>query len=111
MRLQIALLLSTSLFGRSFTILSRVLHFSTLAQTHRHSSPIHMVPQTKQVPSWADLQSSVAENPVGRTLNDEVELRQQGRGSPNVQNTLRLFGKDHETPAITLYRDHAGWCP
>jgi hypothetical protein len=111
MRLHTALLISTFVYGRSFSFLSRVLSCSTSAPSDRFVSPIHMIPQTTQVPSWTDLQSSVADDPVGRSLNDEVELRAKGRASPHVQNKLRLFDGEDKTPAITLYRDHAGWCP
>lgn len=60
------------------------------------------------VPSWADLTSQVATTPVGQALNNEVELRKNGKGSAHVQNTLRKFDSD-EDPKIILYRDHAGW--
>ncbi len=66
---------------------------------------------TATIPSWTDLQSTVAETSVGKALNYEVELRKQGKGSAHVQNKLRLFGSKDPKPAITLYRDHAGWCP
>lgn len=55
----------------------------------------------------------MAETPVGKSLNDEMELRKQGKGSAHVQNTLRLFesSNNNKLPPIKLYRDHAGWCP
>ena len=58
--------------------------------------------------SWSDLQKQVGETVVGKALNAEAELRNQGRGSAHVQNKLRKFGSDDE-PQITLFRDHAGW--
>jgi glutathione S-transferase len=61
-------------------------------------------------PSWEELQSTVGETPVGQALNNEVQLRTQGKGSPHVQSKKRLFRQDDD-PAITLFRDHAGWCP
>ena len=64
------------------------------------------------VPSWADIQSTVGETSVGQALNKESELRSEGKGSAHVQNKLRLFdAPSSSTPPITLYRDHAGWCP
>ena len=74
---------------------------------------------TTTVPSsWSDIQSLVGETPVGKALNNEASLRKMGLGSAHVHNTLRLFdstnedGKnDNGEPAITLYRDYAGWCP
>lgn len=60
--------------------------------------------------SWADLQSLSGNQPVGSALNKEAELRLRGFGSAHVQNKLRLF-TSNEMPKITLYRDHAGWCP
>ncbi|KAL3935339.1 MAG: hypothetical protein SGBAC_009124 [Bacillariaceae sp.] len=62
------------------------------------------------VPSWETLQSDVGETPVGQALNDQIQLRADGKGSPHVQNKLRKFQSDAD-PQITLFRDHAGWCP
>ena len=67
---------------------------------------------TATLPSWSELQTSVAQTPVGSALNKEVELREKGLGSAHVQNRVRLFGEQvGTTPPIKLYRDHAGWCP
>ena len=63
-----------------------------------------------EVPTWPDLQSKSKENSVGQALEQEMKLRKDGKGSAFVQNTVRKF-KSEETPQITLYRDHAGWCP
>ena len=65
---------------------------------------------TTTVPSWSDLKKRSEETPVGKALLEETELRKQGKGSAHVQNKLRKFGSDSE-PQITLFRDHAGWCP
>ena len=40
----------------------------------------------------------------------EQEARATGIGAPFVQNKLRLFDCN-QRPRLTLYRDHAGWCP
>lgn len=64
------------------------------------------------VPAWTDLQATLAETPVGEALDRQVTLRGQGLGAPHVHNPLRLFGwKGPQPPSLTLYRDHAGWCP
>lgn len=64
------------------------------------------------VPSWSDLKKQSEETPVGQALVKEVEIRKGGGGSAHVQNRLRRFGStEEEEPAITLFRDHAGWCP
>ena len=67
------------------------------------------------LPSWSDLQSSASSTPVGAALDNEVALRPTGRAAPFVQNKLRLFNSEdfsaEKPPKITLYRDHAGWCP
>ena len=65
---------------------------------------------TTALPSWADLVEQAAATPVGKALNNEVALRKEGKGSAARENTLRTFGRDGE-PLVTLYRDHAGWCP
>jgi len=63
------------------------------------------------VPSWADLTSHSSGQTVGSVLNNEVESRQNGHGSAHVQSKLRLFSSSNENPQITLFRDHAAWCP
>eukprot|EP00546_Thalassionema_frauenfeldii_P010456 CAMPEP_0178914376 /NCGR_PEP_ID=MMETSP0786-20121207/11392_1 /TAXON_ID=186022 /ORGANISM="Thalassionema frauenfeldii, Strain CCMP 1798" /LENGTH=507 /DNA_ID=CAMNT_0020587279 /DNA_START=198 /DNA_END=1721 /DNA_ORIENTATION=- len=62
------------------------------------------------IPSWIDLKSKSESTIVGKSLVAEVELRSSGKGSAHVQNKLRQF-KSEEDPQITLFRDHAGWCP
>ena len=84
--------------------------FVSLHRAARHKSP-QMSTQANQITtssSWSDLQDRIASTPVGKALNEQVELRKQGHGSPHVQNTLRQFDSSDE-PQITLYRDHAGW--
>ena len=65
---------------------------------------------TTEVPTWSDLQSKSKETIVGKALEAESTLRKEGKGSAFVQNKLRKFQSD-ETPQITIFRDHAGWCP
>ena len=65
---------------------------------------------TTVTPSWDEIQVTVGETDVGEALNKEMDLRSKGKGSAYVQNTLRMFDAT-ETPQITLFRDHAGWCP
>ena len=60
--------------------------------------------------SWSGLQTAASNTKVGAALNIEVESRVRGTGAPFVQNKLRLFGSN-DMPKLTLYRDHAGWCP
>mmetsp|Transcript_7119 Transcript_7119/g.8096 ORF Transcript_7119/g.8096 Transcript_7119/m.8096 type:complete len:588 (+) Transcript_7119:216-1979(+) len=60
--------------------------------------------------SWDDLKEKNASQSVGSALNNEAEKRKGGKGSAHVQSKLRLFNSE-VTPKITLYRDHAGWCP
>jgi len=62
-------------------------------------------------PSWDELKAESADQAVGAALNNEVEKRKEGKGSAHVQSRLRLFSSDEKAPKITLYRDHAGWCP
>ena len=63
--------------------------------------------------TWDDLQNESANQSVGKALNEEVEKRNHGKGSAHVQSKLRLFKSqdDNTRPKLTLYRDHAGWCP
>lgn len=60
--------------------------------------------------SWSGLQTLSSSTPVGAALDAEKEAREKGTGASFVQNKLRLFDSQ-ETPMLTLYRDHAGWCP
>mmetsp|Transcript_3131 Transcript_3131/g.5814 ORF Transcript_3131/g.5814 Transcript_3131/m.5814 type:complete len:592 (-) Transcript_3131:88-1863(-) len=60
--------------------------------------------------SWDDLKALSGTQPMGAALNQEAGLRKDGNGSAHVQSKLRLFGSKVQ-PKITLYRDHAGWCP
>ena len=57
--------------------------------------------------SWDDLKDFSAAQPIGAALNNEVEVRESGKGSAHVHNKLRLFDTN-EQPKITLYRDQAG---
>jgi glutathione S-transferase len=66
---------------------------------------------TSIAPSWLDLKVLSESTKVGRAMVSEVKLRSLGQGSAHVQNTLRTFRDKESMPAITLYRDHAGWCP
>ena len=67
---------------------------------------------TATAPSWSEIFSDVGTTSVGKALNNENDLRSKGKGSAHVQNKLRQFKyPDGNTPPITLYRDHAGWCP
>lgn len=74
-----------------------------------------MSASTSTIPSWSDLEKQSNETPVGKALSAEVLLRQEGKGSAHVQNKLRKFktadDDDKKEPTITLFRDHAGWCP
>ena len=58
----------------------------------------------------AELQSQSELTPVGKAMASEVQLRLMGKGSAHVQNKLRQFHSD-QIPVITLFRDHAAWCP
>jgi len=63
-------------------------------------------------PSWAELETRLAEV---TTPEEEAALKssKDGRGNLRADSSdLRLFGDD--TPdqvRVTLYRDHASWCP
>ena len=80
---------------------------SSLAYT---SLSMSSVVTTTQVPSWTELQSKSKETAVGKALEAESALRQEGKGSAFVQNKLRKF-QSEDNPQITIFRDHAGWCP
>ena len=90
--------------------LAEVASFSPQArQSIPHSTKISMS-ATSSDTSWSGLQTAAAKTSVGAALISEQESRARGTGAPFVQNKLRLFGST-EKPMLTLYRDHAGWCP
>ena len=63
------------------------------------------------VPSWDDLNRCIRSNepPNERSSFDMIAL---GRGPANSKAILRLFdAPDGYIPDVTLYRDHAAWCP
>jgi IS5 family transposase len=62
------------------------------------------------VPSWSDLKTKTQSTKTGSALTADAALRKEGKGAPRRENTLRLFG-DSSKPKITLFRDHAAWCP
>jgi glutathione S-transferase len=82
-----------------------------------HRSRFHLRPQsqlsmstTEDTASWTSLQHVASQTKAGAALDLESKARVDGTGAPFVQNKLRLFGSS-ERPKLTLYRDHAGWCP
>ena len=81
---------------------------SSSSNTPKPTSILKMSTATDTIPSWADLQSKSKSTFAGKALENEMALRQEGKGSAFVHNTLRKFQSD-ETPLITVYRDHAGW--
>lgn len=98
---------------RHFLLIWTLLHQSSTALAPRFPTSLRMsssAAEPSTVPSWHDLVDQVGATKVGEALNREVSLRQGGQGSAHVQNSVRKFGSAEE-PQITLYRDHAGWCP
>lgn len=95
--------------------LAKVASFSgpSLSLTARRSVSSHTkltMSATSTDTSWGALQTAASNTAVGAALNSEQESRANGTGAPFVQNKLRLFGSD-DRPRLTLFRDHAGWCP
>ena len=98
-------------------VLSRAHGYSySLAQHHPRmqsrlgKSAQRMVSTTTAVPSWAELQNQSERTQVGKAMALEGELRKAGKGAAHVHNKLRQF-ESTQVPAITLFRDHAAWCP
>ena len=62
--------------------------------------------------SWEDIQSNLE----GKQTAEEKAFRsnvEKGIGSPSPLNKIRLFeeGNEEKDIRVTLYRDHASWCP
>jgi glutathione S-transferase len=105
MKFPVAVIASFVSSAQSFTA------FSSPTTKNLISLQMSTTMNTAIVPSWSEIQSTVGETSVGQALNNEVELRSQGKGSAHVHNKLRLFQSKDDKPVITFYRDHAGWCP
>lgn len=99
-------MIAAVVFRRGSAFLSKIAGPKITAGT----TPLSMSSTATQLPTWSDLQSQSRSTAVGQALEKETALRQQGKGSAFVQNTLRKFESD-SMPEITVYRDHAGWCP
>jgi hypothetical protein len=104
--MHLLMLLSVVQKGRAF------LHIAKIS-SHQRFLPSALLMSTSAgttdlVLSWTDLQTKIGETAVGTALNIETHIRLQGKGSAHVQNKLRKFDSNDE-PAITLFRDHAGW--
>jgi hypothetical protein len=82
------------------------------AITRVHTAALRMSASTAAatVPSWSDLKTKTQSTKTGSALTADAALRKEGKGAPHRENTLRLFG-DSSKPTITLFRDHAAWCP
>lgn len=62
--------------------------------------------------SWADLQSKSESTETGLKMKEQAEQRKEGKGEPHVDNLLHLYSaKSEDDVRLTLYRDHAAWCP
>ncbi len=99
------LVLDIQAFTQRPTANLNLLHKMSLSSTSSTTNQ-----ETSQILSWDELQNESSNQNVGQALNNEVEKRKGGKGSAFVQSKLRLFGSDKK-PKLTLYRDHAGWCP
>ena len=83
--------------------------------TLQMSSSADAISSFKPAKNWSALQSLTKETSVGNALQDDLDARLEGNGTPHVSNTLRLFDSSKEgngnRPKLTFYRDQAGWCP
>ena len=106
MHIATSFMLFASVIRRGSAFVSKVSGpLSSLAYTSLSMSSV-----ATEVPTWSDLQSKSKGTAVGQALEKESALRKEGKGSAFVQNKLRKF-QSEDTPQITIFRDHAGWCP
>eukprot|EP00238_Polyblepharides_amylifera_P014327 CAMPEP_0196586900 /NCGR_PEP_ID=MMETSP1081-20130531/55871_1 /TAXON_ID=36882 /ORGANISM="Pyramimonas amylifera, Strain CCMP720" /LENGTH=457 /DNA_ID=CAMNT_0041908921 /DNA_START=297 /DNA_END=1670 /DNA_ORIENTATION=- len=61
--------------------------------------------------SWESLSQLAAGTPTAVRLEEQKRLRAEGAGLPHTDCSVRLFGGKEEDIRVTLYRDHAAWCP
>ena len=105
LRIAFTFLLVSSMNQGARAFVSKVKPLAALAQTTLSMSAV-----ATEMPTWAELQSQSKATFAGKALEEEMARRKQGKGSAFVHNTLRTF-QSEGTPQITVYRDHAGWCP
>ncbi|CAN0288542.1 unnamed protein product, partial [Ectocarpus sp. 4 AP-2014] len=64
-----------------------------------------------KAPSWERLEAMLEERQTPEE-REAVALRERGYGPTSALANLRLFDAPEGTePRVTLYRDHAAWCP
>jgi glutathione S-transferase len=62
--------------------------------------------------SWSDLQSKAESTETGLKMKQQAELRKEGKAEAHTDNLLYLYdAKSEDDVRLTLYRDHAAWCP
>lgn len=57
------------------------------------------------------MKTASRETDTGKKLAAQEALRANGEGEPHITSKLRLFGAAEDEVRVTLYRDHAAWCP
>lgn len=72
-------------------------------------SAVATLPETAM--GWEEISATCLDTEMGKRLAEQDALRAEGEGLPHVAAKLRLFGKSEDDVRVTLYRDHAGWCP
>ena len=72
-------------------------------------SAVATLPETAL--GWEKITATCLDTETGKRLAEQDALRAEGKGLPHVAAKLRLFGKSEDDVRVTLYRDHAGWCP
>eukprot|EP00959_Pyramimonas_sp_CCMP1952_P178561 3732366-Pyramimonas_sp.AAC.1 len=70
-----------------------------------------MASASTAAPSWTDLKEQLATSPTAKALDEQVKQLALGAGKADSNAKLRLFGHQESEVRLTLYRDHAGWCP
>ncbi|KAK3246077.1 hypothetical protein CYMTET_44374, partial [Cymbomonas tetramitiformis] len=66
---------------------------------------------TMELPTWEELSDLAVGTSTGQRISEQQALRAQGGGLPHTDAKLRLFGHSEDEVRLTLYRDHAAWCP
>eukprot|EP00854_Cymbomonas_tetramitiformis_P007709 gene7709-9171_t len=64
-----------------------------------------------ELPTWEELSDLAVGTSTGQRISEQQALRAQGGGLPHTDAKLRLFGHSEDEVRLTLYRDHAAWCP
>ena len=89
----------------SFKSFSSGLNFGHMKSMIPSASSFH---EPFKVPGWDVLHQKVLDTSNGKSLDNQLIIRNSGIGLAHTDSKLRSFGTA-EDPRVTFYRDTAAW--